>query len=45
VGDGELVLFGGFGGEGNDGKYLNDVWSFSLKDYEWTEIATTGDLP
>lgn len=45
VGEDELVLFGGFGGEGNDGKYLNDVWSFSLKDYEWTEIATTGDLP
>lgn len=41
----ELVLFGGFGGSPLEGKYLDDIWSFSITNCAWQQVITTGPLP
>ena len=34
-----------FGGKGDDGTYLNDVWSFDIDLNTWNFIVTTGSTP
>jgi hypothetical protein len=42
INNNEIVLFGGFGGSAAEGKYLDDLWLFSTKDYTWNIVHTTG---
>lgn len=41
----ELVLFGGFGGAPLEGRYLDDLWSFSISNCTWQQHATSGLIP
>jgi hypothetical protein len=41
----ELVLFAGFGGSPLEGRYLDDVWSFSIATCTWLQHATSGLIP
>ena len=38
----DLLIFGGLNGENT---YLNDLWKFSLKKFEWTQIFSFGYVP
>jgi hypothetical protein len=41
----QALLFGGFGGETAEGRYLDDLWLFDLGNAEWRRVETTGELP
>lgn len=34
-----------FGGQTNDGLYLNDLWKFNLEDHTWEEIIVKSEIP
>jgi len=39
-------MFGGYGSQKSiEGKYFDDLWLFSLLDYSWKQIMTTGQQP
>lgn len=40
-----IILFGGFHDNNNTFQYFNDVWCFSLENYAWTKVETTGTAP
>jgi N-acetylneuraminic acid mutarotase len=37
-----LILFGGFQDNTHNYQYFNDLYAFSLTDYKWKTIKTTG---
>lgn len=37
-----LVLFGGFQDNTHNYQYFNDLYAFSLADYKWKTIKTSG---
>ncbi|XP_015372908.1 PREDICTED: kelch domain-containing protein 4 [Diuraphis noxia] len=40
-----LVLFGGFQDNTHNYQYFNDLYAFSLADYKWKTIKTSGQAP
>jgi hypothetical protein len=38
-------MFGGYGGSRTEGKYLEDMWTFNLKESRWSKVETTGEKP
>lgn len=40
-----IFLFGGFHDNNNTFQYFNDVWCFSLENYNWTKLEPTGSAP
>lgn len=41
----EALLFGGFGGEIAEGRYLDDLWLFDLCNAEWRRVEAGGERP
>lgn len=41
----QALLFGGFGGENSEGRYLDDLWEFNLSTYEWKRLNASGEVP
>lgn len=41
----ELVLFGGFGSEEKDSKYLDDLWVYDTLKMTWREVKTKEKKP
>jgi len=39
-----LVLFGGFQDNTHNYQYFNDLYAFSLADYKWKIIKTSGKI-
>ncbi|XP_050542790.1 kelch domain-containing protein 4-like isoform X2 [Daktulosphaira vitifoliae] len=40
-----LIVFGGFQDNTHSYQYFNDIYAFSLENYEWKKIKTTGQGP
>jgi N-acetylneuraminic acid mutarotase len=41
----QALLFGGFGGEDSEGRYLDDLWEFDLQAYQWRRVNAVGEVP
>lgn len=37
-----LIVFGGFQDNTHSYQYFNDIYAFSLENYEWKKINTSG---
>ena len=34
-----------YGGQGKEGKYFNDMWTFDINDMKWSQIEIKGEVP
>ncbi|XP_052249914.1 kelch domain-containing protein 4-like isoform X1 [Dreissena polymorpha] len=41
----QLIVFGGFHDNVRDYKYFNDVFTFALDTYTWSQVVATGNAP
>jgi Kelch motif len=40
-----VIIFGRFGGAGDQDRRFNDTWSFDISTRKWTELRCAGSIP